>query len=61
MGISTPFIMLAQALGQPFSGRIFDKTGSYRIAFMAFIVCHILAIMVALTLKDPEKKKRAVA
>jgi len=54
MGISSPFIMLAQAGGQPFSGWVFDKTGSYHYAFYLFIICYLLSIAIALSVKDPE-------
>lgn len=55
MGISSPFIMLAQAGGQPFSGWVFDTTGTYRTAFIIFVGCYITAIIIALTLRDPAK------
>lgn len=60
MGISSPFIMLAQAGGQPFSGWVFDVTGSYRYSFDIFILCYFLAIAIAMTLKDPESMKDKV-
>lgn len=55
MGISSPFIMLAQAGGQPFSGWVFDTTGTYRTAFIIFVGCYLTAIAIALTLRDPQK------
>lgn len=56
MGISNPVVMLAQAGGQPFSGWVFDTTGSYLYAFYIFLGCYIAGIAVALTIKDPDKK-----
>lgn len=58
MGISSPFIMLAQAGGQPFSGWVFDTTNTYRTAFIIFVACYIAAIIIALTLRDPRGVER---
>lgn len=54
MGITTPVTMIAQAVGNPFAGWVFDTTGTYTAAFYIFICGYLVAILAAITLRDPK-------
>ncbi len=57
MGITTPVTMISQAIGNPFAGWVFDTTGAYRAAFYIFICGYLVAILTAITLRDPKYLK----
>ena len=59
-GIAEPFTSMGQAIGALLSGRIFDITGSYMIAFMAFAVIGG-ATMILVMLARPPKHVSEVA
>jgi MFS family permease len=54
MGLMSPFMAPIQALGVPFAGWIFDRTGSYDLAFQAFLGIYALAAFVLFFLRLPE-------
>jgi MFS family permease len=59
-GIAEPFTSMGQAIGALLSGRIFDITGSYMIAFMTFAVIGG-ATMILVMLARPPKHVSEVA
>lgn len=54
LGLLRPSMFPLQIIGVPLAGAIFDATGSYRPAFLIFIVMYVLAALAALAFRDPE-------
>jgi MFS family permease len=54
MGLMSPFMLPLQALGVPFAGYVFDRTGSYDVAFQAFLGIYALAALIVVFLRLPE-------
>jgi len=54
MGLMSPAMLPIQMLGVPFAGHIFDRTGSYRIAFQVFVGAFALSLLVLTRLRLPE-------
>jgi MFS family permease len=54
MGLMTPVMVPVQILGIPYAGWIYDRTGSYDIAFTSFLGVYGLAMFVLLLLRLPE-------
>ncbi len=54
MGLMNPVMLPIRVLGIPYAGWIFDRTGSYQIAFMTFIGLCVLSILVLFLLRLPE-------
>jgi MFS family permease len=54
MGLMTPVMLPIHILGIPYAGWIYDRTGSYEIAFFSFTGIYVLAIAVLLLLRLPE-------
>jgi MFS family permease len=54
MGLMGPVMLPIHVLGIPYAGWIYDRTGSYEIAFFTFIGIYVLAIAVVLLLRLPE-------
>jgi MFS family permease len=54
MGLMGPVMLPIHILGIPYAGWIYDRTGSYEIAFLTFIGVYALAIAVLLLLRLPE-------
>jgi predicted MFS family arabinose efflux permease len=54
MGLMSPFMAPIQSLGVPFAGWIFDRTGSYDLAFQMFIGIYAVAAFVLFFLRLPE-------
>jgi MFS family permease len=54
MGLMGPVMLPVHILGIPYAGWIYDRTGSYEIAFLTFIGIYVLAIAVLLLLRLPE-------
>jgi hypothetical protein len=54
MGLMSPFMLPIQALGVPFAGYVFDRTGSYDFAFQAFLAIYALAAVILVFLRLPE-------
>jgi MFS family permease len=50
MGLMRPFQVPLHALGVPFAGYVFEKTGSYDLAFQLFMLTYVVAIAAALGL-----------
>ncbi len=53
MGLMGPVMLPVHILGIPYAGWIYDRTGSYEIAFLTFIGIYVLAIAVLLLLRLP--------
>lgn len=58
MGLMRPFQVPIHALGVPFAGFAFERTGSYDLAFQVFAVAYALAIAAALGLGRRARGKR---
>ena len=50
-------MMLGGMLGGPLAGMIYDRTGSYRVAYLLFTVLGVAAMLLAVIAKKTEKKK----
>lgn len=56
MGLMSPFMLPIQMVGVPLAGYIFDRSGSYELAFRIFIVIYAVAIGVLLFLRLPKQE-----
>ncbi len=54
MGLMTPVMVPVQIFGIPYAGWIYDRTGSYDIAFTSFLGVYAFACVVVLFLRMPE-------
>jgi MFS family permease len=54
MGLMSPAMLPIQMLGVPFAGYVFDRTGSYRIAFQVFAGAFALSLALLSRLQLPE-------
>ncbi len=52
-GIAEPFTSMGQAIGALLSGRIFDITGSYMIAFVTFTVIGVATVILVMMARPP--------
>jgi MFS family permease len=54
MGLMSPVMVPIQMLGSPFAGLMFDRTGSYTMAFAILASVYVLAMVVLALLRLPE-------
>ena len=54
MGLMTPVMVPVQIFGIPYAGWIYDRTGSYDIAFASFLGVYAFASVAVLFLRMPE-------
>jgi MFS family permease len=54
MGLMNPLMLPIRVLGIPYAGWIYDRTGSYQIAFLTFVALCVLSILVLSFLRLPE-------
>jgi len=54
IGLMNPVMLPIRVLGIPYAGWIFDRTGSYQIAFLTFIGLCAVSILVLAFLRLPE-------
>jgi MFS family permease len=54
MGLMNPVMLPIRVLGIPYAGWIFDRTGSYEIAFLTFIGLCVMSILVLSLLRLPD-------
>ena len=54
IGLMNPLMLPIRVLGIPYAGWIFDRTGSYQIAFLTFIGLCVASILVVAFLRLPE-------
>jgi MFS family permease len=54
MGLMTPAMVPIHIFGIPYAGWIYDRTGSYEVAFITFLGAYALAMAVTLFLRLPE-------
>ena len=58
MGL-TSFVMLPfSVIGAPIAARLFDVSGSYRVAFASFLVCFVLGSIAIAFLRPPARTPR---
>ncbi|NBC22303.1 MAG: MFS transporter [Gammaproteobacteria bacterium] len=55
LGMLRPGMFPLQIIGVPLAGWMYDATGSYTQAFIVFIVLYVLAALLALAFRDPER------
>jgi hypothetical protein len=53
MGLMTPVMVPIHIFGIPYAGLVYDRTGSYDIAFLTFLGVYALAIIATLFLRLP--------
>ena len=58
MGAMRPPMAILHLTGTPFAGWIYDKTGSYQIAFLTFIFLYIIAAIFVSGLKVNTRSNR---
>ena len=56
MGLMSPCMLPIQMLGIPFAGYVFDRSGSYTVAFRSFIVLYSLAMAITFLLRLPARE-----
>ena len=56
MGLMGPFMVPIQATGAPLAGLLYDRTGSYHVAFMACLGVYVAAMAALLLLKLPKEE-----
>ncbi len=56
-GLLRPFMLPLHAGGAPFAGYLYDRTGSYALAFTVFAVCYFFAAL-AIALLPPRAADR---
>ena len=54
MGLMSPVMVPIQTVGIPFAGWVFDRTGSYDLAFAMFLGSYLLAMLALAFLRLPE-------
>ena len=54
MGLMSPVMLPIQTAGIPFAGWVFDRTGSYDLAFSSFLGVYVLAILALAFIRLPE-------
>jgi MFS family permease len=54
MGLMNPLMLPIRVLGIPYAGWIYDRTGSYEIAFLTFVGLCALSIAVLAFLRLPD-------
>jgi MFS family permease len=60
MGLMSPVMIPVMSVGIPYAGWIFDRTGSYAIAFRTFVGVYALAAVVLAALRIPEVEPGSV-
>ena len=61
MGLMTPVMVPIHIFGIPYAGLIYDRTGTYQIAFITFLGAYALAMTATLFLRLPEVEPGAHA
>ena len=56
MGLMSPILLPIQILGVPFAGYVFDRSGTYDLAFAVFICMYISAMLVLFLLRTPSRE-----
>ena len=54
MGLMSPLMLPIHVFGIPYAGLVYDRTGSYDIAFITFLGIYALAMIATLFLQLPE-------
>jgi MFS family permease len=54
MGLMSPVMLPIQSLGIPFAGLVFDRTGSYDVAFAVFVLAYLASIAALAFLRLPD-------
>ena len=56
MGLMSPMLLPIQILGVPFAGYVFDRFGSYDLAFTVFISMYVSAMLILALLRLPKQE-----
>ena len=56
MGLMSPMLLPIQILGVPFAGYVFDRFGSYDLAFSVFLSMYVSAMLILTLLRLPEQE-----
>jgi MFS family permease len=58
MGLMNLVMLPFSVVGAPVAARLFDVTGSYRVAFASFLVCFVLGAIAIAFLRPPDRRTR---
>jgi MFS family permease len=61
MGLMSPMLLPIQILGVPFAGYVFDRFGSYDLAFTVFLSMYVSAILILTLLRLPDQEPTGMA
>lgn len=56
MGLMSPILLPVQILGVPFAGYVFDRSGTYDLAFAVFVCMYLSAMLVLFLLRAPARE-----
>ena len=56
MGLMSPILLPIQILGVPFAGYVFDRSGTYDLAFAVFVCMYLSAMLVLFLLRTPSQE-----
>ena len=56
MGLMSPILLPIQILGVPFAGYVFDRSGTYDLAFAVFVCMYLSAMLVLFLLRTPSRE-----
>ena len=56
MGLMSPILLPIQILGVPFAGYVFDRSGTYDLAFAVFVCMYLSAMLVLFLLRTPAQE-----
>lgn len=60
MGLAFPLMQLAGSISPTLAGFVFQKTGSYDIAFYASLICFVIAFVALLAASPPVSKEASI-
>ena len=61
MGLMSPMLLPIQILGVPFAGYVFDRFGSYDLAFTVFLTMYLSAMLILALLRLPDQEPTGIA
>ena len=56
MGLMSPILLPIQILGVPFAGYVYDRSGTYDLAFAVFVCMYLSAMLVLFLLRTPSRE-----
>lgn len=60
MGLMSPILLPIQILGVPFAGYVFDRSGTYDLAFAVFVCMYLAAMLILFLLRTPSQEPTEV-